>query len=39
MNFFLKGVCGKLLSRKACVKLLKTKFVVQAENLTPLTYS
>ena len=38
-EFFVKGVCGKLLSRKGYVKLPKTKFVVQAENLTPLTYS
>lgn len=25
-EFVVKGVCGKLLSRKGCVKLLKTKF-------------
>jgi len=35
----LKGVCGKVLSREECVKLLKSKFSVQAKNLTSLTYS
>ena len=34
-----KGVCGKVLSREECVKLLKSKFTVQARNLTSLTYS
>lgn len=35
----MKGVCGKVLSREECVKLLKSKFTVQAKNLTSLTYS
>lgn len=34
-----KGVCGKVLSREECLKLLKSKFTVQARNLTSLTYS
>ena len=32
-------VIGKVLSREECVKLLKSKFAVQARNLTSLTYS
>ena len=35
----MKGVCGKARSREECVKLLKSKFTVQAKNLTSLTYS
>ena len=33
-----KGVCGKVLSREECVKLLKSKFAVKARNLASLTY-
>ena len=35
----IKLVCGKVLSRDDCVKLLKTKFSVQSKNLVSLTYS
>lgn len=34
-----KSVCGKILTREECVKLLKSKFSVQARNLTSLTPS
>ena len=35
----IKSVCGKILSRDECVKLLTSKFSVQARNITSLTPS